>query len=152
MAHSDLIDRLIGTYRTLNLTVRPISSSQASQAGAGGRSLVDIIAALRERELITSQQLKNMTMADVRTSAQVDDVALPDPFDAQDVRVLLSEFGTAREAILALVRSMSDEQLDAERPGVSGTTTIRAVIEDLTRKDEEVLKDVQAHIPANTRA
>jgi hypothetical protein len=150
VAHSDLIDSLIATYRTLNLTVRPIASNRASQAGADGRSLLDILGALRERELVTSQQLKNMTMADVRTSEQVDNVNLPEPFDPNDPRVLLSEFGTAREAILALVRNMPDEQLDMERPGVTGTTTIRAVIEDLVRQDEQILNEIQALVPAGT--
>jgi hypothetical protein len=151
VAHSDLIDSLIGTYRTLNLSVRPVSQNHAMQAGPNGRSLRDVIAEMRERELATSQQLKNMTMADVRTSEQVDNVSLPEPFDPDDIRVLLSEFGTAREAILALVRNMPEEQLDLERPSAEGgTTTIRAVLDGIVKNDQRVMSEVHGLIPART--
>jgi hypothetical protein len=149
VAHSDLIDSLIETYRTLNMSIRPLAAAQADQITSGGRSLRDVVAELRESELITSQQLKNMTMADVRTADQVDNVSLPEPFDPQSVRVLLSEFGTAREAILALVRNMPEEQLDAERPSAAGgTTTIRAVIEDLVKRDQKVMSELQGLVSA----
>ncbi|HUG14563.1 MAG TPA: hypothetical protein VMM78_06030 [Thermomicrobiales bacterium] len=144
MAHADLIDSLIGTYRGLNLTIRPIANEQAATAGASGKSLLSVLADLRAQELATSQQLKNMTMA----AGQTGEVAIPEPFNDQDVRVLLSEFGTAREAILALVRNMSDEQLDMERTARDGTTTIRAVVQGLAERDQQVLAEINSFIPA----
>jgi hypothetical protein len=72
----------------------------------------------------------------------------PDPADAQNVRVLLSEFGTAREAILALVREMSDEQWEMDREGASGMTSIRAVIQDLVAQDQQFLSQLQSLLPA----
>jgi hypothetical protein len=147
--HTDLIDSLIATYRTLNLTIRPLQLEQALTPGSGGKSVRDLIADLRERELITSQQLKNMTIADT-TVAPARDMTPPDPADDQNVRVLLSEFGTAREAILALVREMSDEQWEMEREGPNGMTSIQAVIQDLVSQDQQYLSQLQALLP--TRA
>jgi hypothetical protein len=145
VAHSDLIDSLIGTYRTLNLTIRPISNEQAAIAGPNGKSLLDVLAEMRARELATSQQLKNMTMAEVRGGGEI---AVVEPFDDKDVRILLSEFGTAREAILALVRGMPDEQLDSERTGGEGPSTIREVVEGLVERDKDNLKQINALVPA----
>jgi hypothetical protein len=145
--HTDLIDSLIATYRTLNLTIRPLQQEQALTPGANGKSVRDLIASMRERELITSQQLKNMTLADT-TIAPARDMTPPDPADAQNVRVLLSEFGTAREAILALVREMSDEQWEMDREGASGMTSIRAVIQDLVAQDQQFLSQLQSLLPA----
>lgn len=148
MAHSDLIDSLIGTYRTLNLTIRPIANEKASAVGAGGKSLLDVVADMRARELATSQLLKNMTMSDARAAGSLGEIAVPEPFDDQDVRILLSEFGTAREAILALVRSMSDEQLDMERTGGEGASTIREVLDDLVARDKDILAQINSLVPA----
>jgi hypothetical protein len=150
VAHSDLIDSLISTYRTLNLTIRPIANERAAVAGAGGKSLLELIADMRAQELATSQQLKNMTFSDARSGAGLAEVAVPEPFDAGDVRYLLSEFGTAREAILALVRNMPDEQLDMDRTGPSGITTIRSVVEDLVERDKRVLAEINTLVPAAT--
>ena len=64
MAHMDLIDSLIATYRTLNLRVRPLDPATAGQLSAGGTTLRAVIAELRDQELTASQTLKNMTLAD----------------------------------------------------------------------------------------
>lgn len=151
MAHSDLIDSLISTYRTLNMTVRPIASAQAAAAGAGGKSLLSVLAEMRAHELATSQLLKNMTMSDSRAASGIGEMDVPQPFDDQDVRVLLSEFGTAREAILALIRSMSDEQFEQDRVGPDGTTTIRAVVESLVARDKTTMAELNSFVPATAR-
>lgn len=151
MAHSDLIDSLIATYRTLNMTVRPLSNEQALKPGSSGESIRDLVAGLRERELVTSQMLKNMTMGDLGTAgAHGGELEILEPINEQNVRVLLSEFGTAREAILALVRDMPDEALDTERTGGIGFTTIRSVVEDLVQRDQTFMRQLEGLVPART--
>jgi hypothetical protein len=59
------------------------------------------------------------------------------------VRVLLSEFGTAREAILALVREMSDEQWEQERETPHGPMTVRAAIERLVEEDRKFMAEIE---------
>ncbi len=49
MAHSDLIDSLIATYRTLNLAIRPMSVERASQLQRDGTSLLSVMRELRDR-------------------------------------------------------------------------------------------------------
>jgi hypothetical protein len=151
MAHMDLIDSLIATYRTLNMRVRPLDPATAGQLAAGGTTLRSVIADMRNQELTASQTLKNMTLSDTSaggiSTAEVD--ILP-PSDEENVRVLLSEFGTAREAILALIRELSDEQWETERPGASGPTTVLAYVQALTQRDQQVLSQLDLMIPVAT--
>lgn len=149
MAHMDLIDSLIATYRTLNMRVRPLDPATAGQLAVGGTTLRAIIADMRNQELTASQTLKNMTLSDMSaagvSTAEVD--ILP-PTDEENVRVLLSEFGTAREAILALIRELSDEQWAADRPGTDGTTSVLAYVQGLTQRDQQILAQLDSVVPA----
>ena len=149
MANADLVDGLIATYRTLNMRIRPLDPATAGQLSAGGTTLRDVVAGLRNEELVASQTLKNMTLADtVVGGVNSSEVEILAPSDEQNVRVLLSEFGTAREAILALIREMSDEQWSAERPGPEGTTTIATYVQGITDRDRKALGQIDAMLPA----
>lgn len=149
MAHSDLIDSLIATYRTLNMRVRPLDPAAMTQMSSGGVSLRDIIADMRNQELTSSQTLKNMTLSDSAAGGtSTSEVNILPPSDEQNVRILLSEFGTAREAILALIRELSDQRWDAERPGADGMTTVHAYVTSLTERDQKALAQIDAMIPA----
>ena len=141
MAHSDLIDSLIATYRNLNLTIRPLPDEQANQATAGGTSLRELVTDLRDQELVASQQLKLMTLADSTIAGQALEI-LP-VAEGLSVRAILSEFGTAREAILALIREMPEEGWTAEREGPNGRTSIESFVEQLVARDSEVMGRIE---------
>lgn len=137
MPYSDLIDSLIGTYRELNLKLRTVTEERLAANGNGG-SARDVVSAMRNRELIASQQLKLMMLADyANTAADVVDPASLDPVDQQTTRTLLSEFGTARESILAVVREMPDEALDRELPSPDGPMSIATFLKRLNDQDAQ---------------
>jgi len=137
LAHSDVIDSLIATYRNLNLKIRPLDSAIAA---SNGSSLLEAISELRESEIRASQLIKLMTLGEVGAGMTVPDP--PPSANPSNVRTLLSEFGTAREAILATVREMSEEDLAADRPGFGQANSIRQVLEQLVARDQKVMQAI----------
>lgn len=140
MANSDLIDSLIATYRNLNLTIRPMADAQAEQA-SGGKSLRDIVVDLRNNEMSASQQLKLMTLGEGALTGSMPEI--PPVAPGLSIRSVLSEFGTAREAILALIRELPDDAWAEEREGPNGRTTIQSFIENLAAHDREALSQIE---------
>lgn len=135
MAHSDMIDNLIATYRNLNLKIRPLNATAGN-----GSSLLTAIAGLRESEIRASQTIKLMTLGDAGASMSIPEP--PPSANPDNVRTLLSEFGTAREAILATVREMSEDDLTANRPGFQGASSIRQVLEQLVERDQKLMQSI----------
>jgi hypothetical protein len=146
VANSDLIDSLIATYRNLNLAVRPIPDAQAGQAVGGGTSLRDMIVELRNHEMAASQQLKLMTLGEGGMSGGMPEIAPSAP--GLSTRSVLSEFGTAREAILALIRELPDEEWTVQRAGIQGQTTIQTFIEQLAAHDRQALSQIEPALTA----
>ena len=143
MPHADLIDSLIATYRELNLKLRPLTDDRAAVKGSDGASLRDVIAEMRNRELIASQQLKYMMLADVAgAAAEVVDPGSIEPVNSQPLRSLLSEFGTAREAILAVVREMSDDAMQREIPSPDGPMAIATFLKNLNDQDTQYRRKI----------
>jgi hypothetical protein len=140
VANSDLIDSLIATYRNLNMTIRPMADASAEQA-TGGKSLRDLVVDLRDHEMASSQQLKLMTLGEGGLAGTMPDIAPVTP--GLSTRSILSEFGTAREAILALIRELPDEAWAEEREGPNGRTTIQRFIEDLVAHDGQALGQIE---------
>lgn len=140
MANSDLIDSLIATYRNLNMTIRPMADAQAEQA-TGGKSLRDMVVALRDYEMAASQQLKLMTLGEGALAGGMPEIAPSAP--GISIRSVLSEFGTAREAILALIRELPDDAWTQEREGPNGRTTIQSFIEQLVAHDRQALSEIE---------
>jgi hypothetical protein len=141
VANSDLIDSLIATYRSLNLTIRPLTDAQATQAASGGKSLRDLVQDLRDHEMAASQQLKLMTLGEGALAGGMPEIAPSAP--GISTRSVLSEFGTAREAILALIRELPDDDWNAQREGPNGQTTILAFIQQLVAHDRDVLGKIE---------
>jgi hypothetical protein len=149
--HSDLIDSLIATYRELNLKLRPLGEDKLTASGSNGRSLRDVVAAMRNRELVASQQLKNMMLADVAgTTADVVDPMVFDPPSGLPTRSLLSEFGTAREAILAVVREMSEDAVQRELPSPQGPMTVESFLSNLVAQDKQDVQAIEQLLGART--
>lgn len=114
MADQDLIGGLIGTYRELNLRVRPMAEDRLRLGGAESGSIRETVTRLRDSELRFSQALKE----------RVTGVPMSDMFSEDEAPVLgteglddstaaiISQFGTARESTLALLRSLPAEEWD----------------------------------------
>lgn len=141
MANSDLIDSLIATYRNLNMTIRPMSDAQAEQVSGSGVSLRDKVTEMRNHELQMSQQLKLMTLGEGALTGSLPEIAPIVP--GLNIRAILSEFGTAREAILALIRELTDEEWAAPHAGPDGQTSFQQVVEQLVAHDRDVLAQIE---------
>ena len=95
----------------------------------------NVIADMRDDELHFSQALKDRlaggVMAEVLSGgAEVEDLVVPGPDDT--TAEVLSQFGTARESTLAMLRGMTPDEWDA--PGAGGVT-IRQASEKLLGND-----------------
>lgn len=144
----NLIDQLIATYRELNLTLRPMSDEELRRPMASGRSIRDVVAELRDSELRFSQALKDRQAGtpmppfeEIISSGE----ALVVGSEGQDdsTEVLLSQFGTAREATLTMVRFVSTDEVGSiqmEDPSVRQEIVDR--ITQLVMHDHRLLAEI----------
>jgi hypothetical protein len=140
MADQGLIDGLIATYRELNTKVRPLPEDRLKVEGRGG-SVRESVTQLRDREMEFSQALKE----------RITGVPMPDHFGDKHIPVIgteseddttaeiLSQFGTARESTLAMLRTLPDKDWDSS---VEGGEPIRARINQLYENDRQQLEQI----------
>lgn len=143
MQDQEIFNGLIATYRDLNLRVRPLPEERL-HLGRGHETVRHVIIGMRDDELRFSQALKDRlggsVMVDVLKPAgaeAVDELVVAGPADTT-VEVL-SQFGTARESTLAMLRGMAPDDWDA--PGAGGAT-IRQASEALLGNDSKHLERV----------
>ena len=142
MAHEELLNQMIATYRDLNLLVRPIPDSTLNQRGNGQASVRDLLQQLRDNELRFTQATKEILTGQTIPEDFTDESPILGlEHEGDPSRVLLSQFGTARESLLAMLREMTDEQW--QTAGGSGRTMV-ARIEQLLDNDRKVLGSVQS--------
>jgi hypothetical protein len=113
-SEQDIFNGLIATYRELNTKVRPLPEERL-KLGQTGDSVRDVIITMRDEELRFSQALKNRI-----TGIAIDDVFggnarttgldIPSPDDT--TAEVISQFGTARESTLAMLRGLAPEVWD----------------------------------------
>ena len=141
MAHDDLINRMIATYRDLNLLVRPLSDDILNQRANGQPSVRDHLQRLRDTELRFTQTTKEMlTGQAIPEDLEVHTPTLGMEHDNDPSRVLLSQFGTARESLLAMLREMSEEQWQMTS---SGGRSMQDRIDRLLENDAKVAETVR---------
>jgi len=141
MPDQELIDGLIATYRELNSKVRSQAEDRLRIADKEGRSVRDVVSRMRDSELRFSQALKE----------RVTGVPMPEMFDESDAPVvgtegaddstnaLLSQFGTARESTLALLRTLPDDNWDET---LQGGKPIRTRIQELRDNDRRQVERI----------
>lgn len=142
MADQDLMNGLIGTYRELNFKVRAQPEERLRlRAGAGSASVRDAVTRLRDVELSVSQSLRQ----------RLTGVAMPEIFDENEAPVvgtessddttatILSQFGTARESTLAMLRSLPTEDWDRQ---LEGGAVVRTEIRQLYDNDRRQVEQI----------
>jgi hypothetical protein len=151
MADRDVVEALIATYRELNQRFRPLLAAMNADAEAieDPTSPLGILYRLRNRELNASQAIKEMLRGGERTI--VDDEAEPLVTLQQTALglvpiVLLSQFGTAREATLAMVRDLPDSVWQQEFETPRGRMTLRAYLETLIARDREAIRALEERL------
>lgn len=137
MARTELIDSLISTYRELNMSVRQTPEARL----ATGNGVRDMVRRLRDHELRFSQALKEritgVEMPDFGDGADAPVLGLEGSNDS--TAVLLSQFGTARESTLAMLRGLNESDWD----GISeGGRSIAASVEQLAEHDRRQMSQI----------
>lgn len=148
MAHEDLINRMIATYRDLNLLIRPIPETNLSGRSSGDASVRDLIVQLKDAELRFTQGTKELlTGQTIPDDLEDETPILGLEHEGDPTRVVLSQFGTARESTLAMLREMTEDQWAAAGPG-GRTMTARVGL--LLESDQKVLERVQSLVGTAT--
>lgn len=157
---TDKIDGLISTVRELNHQVRPMLTNDI---GGGSGSLAEvhsIISEMRNRELISSHGVKRMILtsregvdaseiqnmmgtSDARITLE-EALAIHEDADKLPTRVVMSEFASAREAILSLLRELPDKgwETKSELAIDEGRDSIDAVVDSLLAEDRQAMQKI----------
>ncbi|HEX3724139.1 MAG TPA: hypothetical protein VHV31_15230 [Nitrolancea sp.] len=148
MADQAIIDQLIATIRELNMEIRSRDFGQTvSAADLTGKSdsVPAILFGMRSREMNASQAVKRMLLGEEVVS---DDE--PATLSEQQVaagtsaKILLSQFGTAREAILSQVRELPDETWNQTMVTPRGEMTLKDYLQTLVERDNERMAQIKA--------
>jgi len=141
MSEQDLFNGLIATYRDLNFKVRSLPEARL-KLGRSRDTVRSVIVDLRDDELRFSQALKERLTGVPMTNVfgSEDEPETPEVASSDDTTVeVLSQFGTARESTLAMLRGMAPEAWDDTS---QGPVTIRAAIDALLANDTVHLEKV----------
>lgn len=143
MPDQELIDGLVATYRTLNMSVRPLSEEQLRAPVTGGGSIRDALRRLRDDELKFSQALKvRVSTGQPMPEVTEDEKGIIGTESEDDTTAaLIAQFGTARESSLAMLRSLPESEWDSTE---AGPRTIRVIIRDLLNYDQRRLQAITA--------
>jgi hypothetical protein len=148
MADQTIIDQLIATVRELNLDVRSRDFGQTvSAADLTGKtdSVPAILFGMRSREMNASQAVKRMLLGDaVESDDEPANLSEQQVAAGTSARVLLSQFGTAREAILSQVRELSDDVWNQTMVTPRGEMTLKAYLQTLVDRDAERMQQIKA--------
>ncbi len=143
MAHTELIDSLITTYRELNTSVRSVPEDRLAGGAGGATNVREMVRILRDHELRFSQALKEritgVEMPDFGVRADTPVLGTESSHDS--TAVMLSQFGTARESTLAMLRGLSEaewQQASIE----DGSKTIAASVQQLTEHDRRQMDQI----------
>ncbi|MBA3336824.1 MAG: hypothetical protein H0T49_04625 [Chloroflexia bacterium] len=145
-AQQEAFDGLIGTYRELNNRVRPLREERLRLDSAEGKSVRDVVQRMRDDELRFSQALKERLTGVPMPEIFGDDApVLGTESEDDSTVVLLSQFGTARESTLAMLRGVEGDDWTT---AIEGGTTIAARIEALLANDRKRVEQINGLLGA----
>lgn len=142
MAINDKVDALVSTVHSLNHEVRP-KVNDVPGGDPPGNALHVALGELRDQEARVSLVIRSLTIADLTANRQEAQAVDQEPIENVGSRQLLSSFGTARAAILSIIRMMEEDEWERERPTADGTTTITEVIDELIESDKVLAPKVR---------
>ncbi len=146
MPDNDLIDGLVGTYRTLNIDVRRTPESQL-QAMRGGTSAREVLKRMRDDELRFSQGLKaRLTGVEFNDTLGAGISTIGSESDDDTTAAIIAQFGTARESTLAQLRGLPDAEWDQT---LENGKSIRTRVLELVDHDRKQLDQIVGLIGAS---
>ena len=145
MANTEKLSKLVETVRILNWEVRPKIAS-APEMYQVGSALHSALTEIRNSEIEASQQIRSMSLAE--TIAQQNRERVVEHAEASTIgsRQLLSEFGTAREAILSILRSLTDAQWTETHSTPTGDQTYEGIVDGLVESDKISVGKIQSAV------
>jgi hypothetical protein len=160
VAQNDKIDALIATVRELNHQVRPKLTEEIGGGSGNMGEVHAILGEMRNRELVLSHGVKRMILS---ARADIEDqeiqhmmgttdnrITLEEALEIhQDVsvlptRVVMSEFASAREAILSLLRGLPDSSWEFKSTQAidKGQERVIDVVDALLEEDKKALEKI----------
>ena len=136
--HDDLIGILVNTYRELNIHVRPIAEARLA-AGGPEHSVRSTIARMRIDEFRFAQALKQRVTGVVIGGLEGDERLIVGARPSDTAAMLISQFGTARETTLSLLKDLSDD--DWTRQSEDGT--LLEHVQELAKSDQAQLQRIK---------
>jgi hypothetical protein len=141
MADQEIINEMIAVYRDLNMRLRGQDLDAIKDKKAdNGETLEGVLRRMRNREYNSSQAIKLMSMGEDSSGIEeANPAAVLDELVVTGIKpiILLSQYGTAREATLSLVRGLDDEAWDSEYSTPRGNMTLREYLRALVNDDRE---------------
>jgi hypothetical protein len=155
MPDQEILNEMIEIYRELNLKLRGADlEAIKDQKADNGETVSEILNRMRNREYNASQAIKLMSMRTDASHVKEDTQAeVLDELIATGITpiIMLSQYGTAREATLSLLRQAEEETIDSEIDSPRGKMSIReycrALIND-DRADQKLLDQLVEKAPA----
>ena len=140
--HHDIINGLIATYRELNSRLRPLPEERLALQGRDAGSVRQEVTRLRDNELHFSQALKEAISGVPMVALSDHEVAPVLGTESSDdtTVIILSQFGTARESTLAMLRTLPAQ--DWDRPVIEGGASIRSRTEEHLARDKRSMEQI----------
>lgn len=144
---STVIDDLITTYRELNGRVRHLPEERLRLKGGDGASVRDVVVRLRDNELKFSQALKERLTGVPMPEIFGEDEAPVLGTEGEDdsTPVILSQFGTARESTLAMLRGMGSGEMNQ---ALEGARPISERLAQLVQHDRRLVERINGLLGA----
>lgn len=136
--HDDLLGILVNTYRELNMSVRSIAEERLVSAGQD-HTVRDIISRMRADEMKFAQALKQR-VSKVVMNTEGDDRLHSAASEKDSTRMLISQFGTARETTLSLLKGIPDADWIQR---IDDGETILEHVEQLAKSDQTQLQRIK---------
>jgi hypothetical protein len=155
MTDQEIVNEMIEIYRDLNMKLRGADlAAIENQKADNGETIRDILNRMRNREYNASQAIKLMSMGE--DASRFDESAQAEVLDELITTgitpiIMLSQYGTAREATLSLVRQATEETLDQEVESPRGKMSIREYCRGLInadRADQKLIEQLVEKAPA----
>jgi hypothetical protein len=140
-SEQDLFTELIATYRDLNKRVRGLPEERLTMSAGQGKSVRHVISQLRDSEMHFSQSLKDAVSGAPMTEAYAYGEApvIGTESESDTTPIILSQFGTARESTLAILRGLTPEDWDRT---VDNGSSIRTRVAERVSRDKRSMSDI----------
>ena len=140
MSEHDLINELITTYRNLNNKVRTLPEERLTMTDKAGNSVRQAVTNLRNGEMHFSQALKEaisgVPMPDMGTG---DTPVIGTESESDTTATIISQFGTARESTLAMLRTLPSDEWNKT---IEGGASIRKRLEEHLGRDRQTMEQI----------